>query len=46
MYSVNITRGKTSFQLRMDIKNDRNKPEMEERRKTTQPLQKYTADLG
>ena len=37
---------KTSFQLRMDLKKDKNKAEMKERKKTTRHLQKYIADVG
>ena len=37
----------TSFHLRIDgaEKNDKNKAEMEERKKTTEHVQKYTADV-
>ena len=37
---------KSIFQLRMDLKMDRNKAEMKERKKLTQHLQKYAADVG
>ena len=38
--------GKTSFQLGMELKKDRNKAEMKERHKITLHLQQYTTDVG